>query len=169
MYLKKVTMRQEMAICLWYDDQAEEAANFYISIFKDSEIIKVSRFGKEGFEIHGKEDGTAMTVDFKLNGMNFLALNGGPKFKFNEAVSVVIYCDTQDEIDHYWTKLTENGEEGPCGWLKDKYGVSWQITPSVLPNYLTDQNLEKRNRVERCAFGMKKFDIETLNKAYEGK
>lgn len=109
-----------------------------------------------------------MTVDFKLNGMNFLALNGGPKFKFNEAVSVVIYCDTQDEIDHYWTKLTENGEEGPCGWLKDKYGVSWQITPSVLPKYLTDQNLEKRNRVERCALGMKKFDIEALHKAYEG-
>lgn len=162
-------MRQKMAICLWYDDQAEEAVNFYISIFNNSEIIKVSRFGKEGFEIHGKEEGTAMTVDFKLNDLNFLALNGGPKFKFNEAVSVVIYCDTQDEIDHYWTKLTENGEEGPCGWLKDKYGVSWQITPSVLPKYLTDQNLERRNRVERCAFGMKKFDIETLQKAYDGK
>lgn len=158
-----------MAICLWYDDQAEEAANFYISIFKDSEIIKVSRFGKEGFEIHGKEEGTAMTVDFKLNGMNFLALNGGPKFKFNEAVSVVIYCDTQKEIEHYWSKLTENGEEGPCGWLKDKFGASLQITPTILPKYLTDSNTEKRNRVEQCAFGKKKFDIEMLQKAYDGK
>lgn len=161
-------MKQQMAICLWYDDQAEEAVNFYISIFEDSEIVEVSRFGTEGFEIHGKEEGTAMTVNFKLNGMNFIALNGGPKFKFNEAVSIVIYCDTQDEIDHYWTKLTENGEEGPCGWLKDKYGVSWQITPNILPKYLSDQNLDKRNRVERCAFGMKKFDIKALQKAYEG-
>lgn len=161
-------MKQEMEICLWYDDQAEQAVNFYTSIFEDSEIIEVSRFGKEGFEIHGKEEGTAMTVDFKLNGMRFLALNGGPKFKFNEAISIVIYCKTQAEINHYWTKLTENGEEGPCGWLKDKYGVSWQITPTILPKYLTDQNMEKRNRVEKCAFGMKKFDIETLKKAYEG-
>ena len=109
-----------MAICLWYDNQAEAAAEFYTSVFKDSKINRVSRFGKEGFEIHGKREGTAMTVDFEINGMNFFALNGGPKFKFNEAISVVIYCDTQEEIDHYWTRLTENGEEGPCGWGKDK-------------------------------------------------
>ena len=159
-------MKQNMAICLWFDYQAEDAAKFYTSIFENSEIINVSRFGKEGFEIHGKAEGTAMTVDFKLNGMSFLALNGGPKFKFNEAASIVIYCDTQEEIDHYWLKLTEEGEEGPCGWLKDKYGLSWQITPSILPKYLTDQNTEKRNRVEQCAFGMKKFDIKTLEKAY---
>ncbi len=100
--------------------------------------------------------------------MKFLALNGGPKFKFNEAISIVIYCHTQAEIDHYWTKLTENGEEGPCGWLKDKYGVSWQITPAILPKYLTDPNAERRNSVEKCAFQMKKFDIEKLQKAYDG-
>lgn len=158
-----------MAICLWYDDQAEQAVNFYTSIFENSEIMEVSRFGKEGYEIHGKDEGMAMTVDFKLNGMKFIALNGGPKFKFNEAVSVVIYCDTQAEIDHYWSKLSENGEEGPCGWLKDKYGVSWQITPTILPKYLTDPDTEKRNRVEQCAFGMKKFDIDTLKNAYNEK
>ncbi len=158
-----------MAICLWYDNQAEEAVNFYTEIFKDSQIIKVSRFGKEGFEIHGKEEGMAMTVSFQLNGMNFLALNGGPKFKFSDAISVVVYCETQKEIDHYWSSLTEEGKEGPCGWLKDKYGVSWQITPSILPKYLTDQNANKRNRVEKCAFGMKKFEIARLQKAYDGK
>ena len=122
---------QEMTICLWYDSEAEEAAKFYTSIFKDSEIGEISRFGKEGFEHHGKPEGTAMTVSFKLNKMNFIALNGGPMFKFNEAISVMIHCDTQDEIDHYWFSLTEGGEEGPCGWLKDKYGVSWQIVPKI--------------------------------------
>lgn len=161
--------KQEMTICLWYDDQAEEAAQFYTSIFQDAEIGTISRFGNEGFEYHGKPEGTAMTVDFRLNQMKFIALNGGPKFKFNEAVSIVIYCDTQEEIDHYWTALTAGGEEGPCGWLKDKYGVSWQITPAILPDYLTYKDLIKKSRVEQAAFKMKKFDISTLKKAYEGK
>lgn len=155
-----------MNICLWYDDHAEEAANFYTSIFQDAEIGPISRFGKEGFEHHGKPEGTAMTVDFRLNQMKFIALNGGPKFTFNEAVSIVVYCDTQEEIDHYWTKLTEGGEEGPCGWLKDKYGVSWQITPTILPGYLIDKDIIKRSRVEQVAFQMTKFDIEKLKNAY---
>ena len=159
---------QEMKICLWYDDQAEEAAEFYTSIFGDSETGQVSRFGKEGFEFHGKPEGTAMSVDFRLNQMNFIALNGGPKFKFNEAASVVVYCNTQEEIDHYWTKLTEGGEEGPCGWLKDKFGVSWQITPAILPVYLTDNEIIRRSRVEAAAFQMTKFDIEKLKNAYDG-
>ena len=160
---------REMNICLWYNDQAEEAAEFYTSIFQDSEIGQVSRFGTEGFEYHGKPEGTAMTVDFRLNQMKFIALNGGPKFKFNEAVSIVVYCDTQEEIDHYWTKLTEGGEEGPCGWLKDKFGVSWQITPTILPGYLAGKDMVKRSRVEQVTFQMKKFDIEKLKKAYDGK
>ena len=157
-----------MAICLWYDDQAEAAARFYTSIFRDSEIGPISRFGKEGFEHHGKPEGTAMTVDFRLNQMKFIALNGGPKFKFNEAASIVVYCDNQEEIDHYWDHLTAGGEEGPCGWLKDKFGLSWQITPSILPDYLVDQDIKKRSRVERVAFQMKRFDIEKLKQAYEG-
>ena len=157
-----------MSICLWYNDQAEEAATFYTSIFQDSEIGQISRFGKEGFEYHGKAEGTTMTVDFRLNQMKFIALNGGPKFRFNEAASIVVYCDTQEEIDSYWAKLTEGGEEGPCGWLKDKFGVSWQITPAILPGYLTVKDMAKRSRVERAAFQMKKFDIEKLKNAYAG-
>lgn len=159
---------QEMTICLWYDNRAEEAANFYHSIFPDSEIYQVTRFGKEGFEYHGQPEGTAMTVDFRLNRMKFIALTGGPLFKFTEAVSIVIYCDTQEEIDHYWTKLTESGEEQACGWLKDRFGVSWQITPSVLPKYLTDTDMERRSRVEKVVFQMKKFDLEKLLQAYNG-
>lgn len=160
---------KKMKICLWFDSEAEEAARFYVSIFQDSGIGAISRFGKEGFEIHGKPEGTAMTVDFTLNGMDFTALNGGPKFKFNEAVSVIVYCDTQDEIDHYWGNLTKDGEEGPCGWLKDKYGVSWQITPSVLPKYLSDEDIKAKSRVEQIAFQMKKFEISKLRDAFEGK
>ena len=156
----------EMNICLWYDDKAEEAAVFYTSIFQDSEIGRITRFGKEGFEHHGKPEGTVMTVDFRLNKMKFIALNGGPMFKFNEAVSIVIYCETQEEIDHYWNKLAEGGEEQACGWMKDKYGVSWQITPSILPEYLIDQNIIRRNRVEKAVFKMTKLEIEKLKKAY---
>jgi predicted 3-demethylubiquinone-9 3-methyltransferase (glyoxalase superfamily) len=161
--------QNEMVICLWFDDQAEEAVHFYTSIFRDSEIGQKSRFGKEGFEFHGKPEGTVMTIDFTLNQMKFIALNGGPNFKFNESISIIIYCDTQEEIDYYWTKLTEEGEESQCGWLKDKFGLSWQITPTVLPVYLTDTDNEKRNRVSNISFQMTKFDIERLNQAYEGK
>lgn len=156
-----------MAICLWFDDQAEEAANFYASIFKDSEIGFIGRFGKEGFEHHGKPEGTAMSVDFRLNQMQFIALNGNRGYTFNDSASVVVYCDTQEEIDHYWTMLTDDGKEQMCGWLKDKYGVSWQILPSVLPAYFSDPDPVKRHRVAAKMFEMVKFDIGALKQAYE--
>lgn len=158
-----------MTICLWYDGQAEQAANFYASIFKDSEIYRISRYGKEGFEFHKKPVGTVMTVEFTLNGMSFIALNGGSQFVFNESMSIVVYCDTQDEIDYYWRALTEEGEEGPCGWLKDKFGVSWQIVPSILPVYMADENSSKSQRVAAAYLKMKKFDIQMLTAAYGGK
>jgi predicted 3-demethylubiquinone-9 3-methyltransferase (glyoxalase superfamily) len=159
---------QEMAICLWYDDQAEAAAQFYTSIFADSEIGQITRYGKEGFEFHGKPEGTAMTVDFRLNQMKFTALNGGPQFKFNEAVSIIIQCDTQAEIDHYWTGLTDGGEEGPCGWLKDRFGISWQIVPTILPKYLKAGDPEGQARVRQAIFQMKKLEIGKLSAAFEG-
>ena len=159
----------KMSICLWYDDQAEQAASFYANVFKDSAIHRISRYGKEGFEFHKKPVGTAMTVEFTLNGMSFIALNGGPQFVFNESMSVVVYCDTQDEIDYYWKALTEEGEEGPCGWLKDKFGVSWQIVPSILPVYMADKDSSKSQRVAATYLKMKKFDIQMLTAAYEEK
>src|SRR5512133_1766312 len=130
--------KNEMAICLWFDDQAEEAAHFYTSIFKDSEIGHIEKYGKEGYEFHHKPEGSLLAIEFRLNDMKFMALNGGPIFKFNESVSVMVFCDTQEEIDNYWSKLTEGGEESMCGWLKDKYGVSWQVVPAILPQLLAD-------------------------------
>ncbi len=159
---------QKMSLCLWYNYQAEDAAKFYCSIFPNSSMGRISRYGKEGFEFHKKPSGTVMTVEFSLNGMNFLALNGGAQFVFNEAASIVVQCETQEEIDHYWNSLTENGEEGPCGWLKDKFGVSWQIVPSILPAYLADENAERSGRVTAAFLQMKKFDIEKLREAYLG-
>lgn len=159
----------KMTICLWFNDEAEEAANFYTQVFKNSAIYTISRFGKEGFEFHQKPEGTAMTVELRLNEMNFIALNGGPQFVFNEAVSIVVYCDTQEEIDYYWGALTKNGEESNCGWLKDKFGVSWQIIPSVLPIYLADKDSSKAQRVVAAFLKMKKFDIPLLKKAFEDK
>ena len=119
--------------CLWFDTQAEQAANFYVSIFESSKIGRISRYGKEGHEIHGGKAGSVMTVEFEIGGRTFVGLNGGPHFKFNEAVSFQVHCETQQEIDYFWSKLSQGGEEGPCGWLKDKYGVSWQVVPTVLP------------------------------------
>lgn len=162
-------IQNKMTICLWYDDQAEQAAGFYTTVFKNSSVRRISRYGKEGFEFHKKPEGTAMTVEFTLNGMDFMALNGGPQFVFNEAMSVVVYCDTQEEIDYYWSALTEEGEEGPCGWLKDKYGVSWQILPSLLPAYMADKDSSKSQRVAAAYLKMKKFNIKTLQEAFEGK
>lgn len=159
---------RDMTICLWFDSQAEEAAKFYTSVFKDSEIGRISRYDKEGFEYHGKPEGSVMTVDFRLKRMHFIALNGGPIFRFNEAVSIMVYCETQEEIDHYWNRLTEGGEESQCGWLKDRYGLSWQIVPGFLPEYLTDTDFAKRTRVEREIFKMKKLDINKLKEAYTG-
>ena len=120
---------QKITPCLWFDTQAEEAAKFYASVFKNSKIGKISRYGKEGFEIHGKKAGTVMTAEFEIEGQKFLALNGGPQFKFNEAVSFQVHCENQQEIDYFWSALAEGGEEGPCGWLKDKFGLSWQVIP----------------------------------------
>lgn len=160
--------KQEMAICLWFDDQAEEAAEFYTSVFSDSTTGKISRYGKEGFEFHGKPEGTVMTVEFRLNQMNFLALNGGSRFKFNEAISIIVNCETQKEIDQYWTRLTDGGEEGPCGWLKDRFGVSWQIVPTVLSKYMTDGDAAQTARVGQVIFQMKKLEIERLSAAYAG-
>ena len=162
-------IQNKMTICLWYDDQAEQAAGFYTTVFKNSSVHRISRYGKEGFEFHKKPEGTAMTVEFTLNGINFIALNGGSQFVFNEAMSVVVYCDTQEEIDYYWSALTEEGEEGPCGWLKDKYGVSWQIVPSLLPAYMADKDSSKSQRVAAAYLKMKKFNIKTLQEAFEGK
>ena len=149
--------------CLWFDKEAEDAAKFYVSIFKDSKINGTSRYGKEGYEIHGQKEGTVMTVDFNLNGQPFIGLNGGPHIKFTEAVSFTIPCDTQEEIDFYWEKLTAGGEEGPCGWLKDKFGLSWQVVPTILPKLLKDP--EKSGRVMNAFMKMKKFDIEKLKSA----
>jgi predicted 3-demethylubiquinone-9 3-methyltransferase (glyoxalase superfamily) len=146
--------------CLWFDDQAEEAARFYTSIFKNSSVGNVSRYGKEGFEIHGKPEGTAMTVTFSLDGQEFLALNGGPQFKFSEAISFQVFCDAQEDIDHFWSKLTDGGEEIQCGWLKDKFGLSWQIIPSILSKLMSDPL--KAARVTKAYLQMKKMDIEKL-------
>ena len=153
-------MTKQITPCLWFDNQAEEAAVFYTSIFKNSAITAISRYGKEGFEFHGQPEGTAMTVVFEINGQPFTALNGGPIFKFSEAVSFQVFCDSQEEIDHYWDKLTEGGSEGQCGWLKDKYGLSWQIIPSILPSLMI--NPEKTGKVTNAFMQMKKFDIAKL-------
>lgn len=156
--------KQEMTICLWFDNEAEEAVKFYTSIFKNSSIGHISRYGKEGFEFHGKPEGTALTVSFRLNDMSFNALNGGPQFKFNESISIVVNCETQEEIDHYWNNLTsDGGQESMCGWLKDKYGVSWQIVPSGLGKLMSDP--AKASRVTNAFLKMKKFDIATLANA----
>jgi predicted 3-demethylubiquinone-9 3-methyltransferase (glyoxalase superfamily) len=160
---------QKISPCLWFDDQGEEAAKFYTSIFKDSKIGDVTRYGKEGYEIHGREEGTVMTVEFEIEGQKFLALNGGPIFKFNEAISFQVYCETQEEVDYYWEKLSEGGDEKAqqCGWLKDKYGVSWQIVPNILIKMLKDKDSEKSQRVMKAMLQMHKLDISTLKKAYD--
>ena len=154
--------------CLWFDSQAEEAANHYVSIFKNSKIGKVSRYGKEGREIHGKPAGTVMAVEFELGGQPFVALNGGPHFKFNEAVSFQVHCDTQDEIDYFWERLGEGGKESRCGWLKDKFGLSWQVVPTALAKMLMDSDPAKSQRVTKAFLQMQKFDIAALERAYQG-
>jgi predicted 3-demethylubiquinone-9 3-methyltransferase (glyoxalase superfamily) len=162
---------QKIIPCLWFDDKAEEAAEFYASVFKGSKVGDVTRYGKEGYEIHGREAGTVMTVEFEIEGQEFLGLNGGPIFKFNEAISFQVLCETQGEVDYYWQKLSEGGDEKAqqCGWLKDQYGVSWQIVPTILPKMLKDKDTEKSQRVMKAMLQMHKLDIQTLIKAYEGK
>lgn len=158
-------MKNKLSICLWFDSEAEQAAKFYTSIFQDGKIGKIARFAGVGQEIHGKPEGSVMTVNFTLNGMDFIALNGGPDFKFNESISICVYCEVQEEIDYFWDKLTEGGEESYCGWLKDKYGVSWQIIPSVLEEMLSDSDLAKVQKVTEAFMQMRKFDISKLYEA----
>ena len=159
---------QKITPCLWFDSQAEEAANAYISIFNNSRIARVSRYGREGHEIHGKQAGSVMAVEFEIECQKFVALNGGPQFKFNEAVSFQVHCETQEEVDYFWNRLTEEGEEGSCGWLKDKYGVSWQIVPAALPKMLMDPDQERSKRVTKAFLQMRKLDIGQLERAYKG-
>ena len=155
---------------LWFDDQAEEAAEFYTAIFRNSRIVSVTRYGEAGLEIHGKPVGSVMTVAFELAGQAFTALNGGPLFKFNEAISFQVNCETQEEVDYYWEKLSDGGDEKAqqCGWLKDKYGASWQVVPSVLLELITDPDSEKSQRAMEAMFQMKKIDIDKLKRAYAG-
>jgi len=160
---------QKITPCLWFDNNAEEAVQFYVSIFKISNIGNVTHYGKEGYEIHKKKEGDVMTIDFEIEGQKFLALNGGPIFRFNEAISFQIYCETQDEVDYYWDKLTEGGDKNAqvCGWLKDKFGVSWQVVPTVLIKMLQDKDSKKTENVMRVMLQMQKLDINVLTKAYQ--
>jgi predicted 3-demethylubiquinone-9 3-methyltransferase (glyoxalase superfamily) len=161
--------RHTITPCLWFDGKAKEAANFYCAVFKNSKITTVSRFPEAGQEIHRQPPGSVMVVAFELDGQPFTALNGGPQFKFDEAVSFQVMCDTQGEIDHYWDKLTaDGGQEGPCGWLKDKFGLSWQVVPSVIPKMMTDPDRAKSARVMDAFMKMKKLDLATIERAYAG-
>src|SRR5213596_918862 len=150
---------QKITPFLWFDDKAEEAARFYTSIFKNSKIGNINHYGKEGYEIHRRPARTVMTVEFQIEGKEFIALHGGPQFKFTEAVSFSVECRTQGKVDELWEKLTDGGEEGACGWLKDKYGLSWQINPTILGEMLQDSNPEKSKRVMEAMLKMKKIDI----------
>jgi predicted 3-demethylubiquinone-9 3-methyltransferase (glyoxalase superfamily) len=159
---------QKITPCLWFDTEAEQAARFYCSVFKDSRLGKINRYVNEGQEIHGKEAGSVMVVEFEIAGQKFVALNGGPQFKFTEAVSFQVHCDDQDEIDYFWKRLTDGGKEVACGWLKDKYGLSWQIVPKALLAMLSSDDQEKTQRVTKAFMQMTKFDIAALERAYAG-
>lgn len=154
--------------CLWFDDQGEEAANFYVSLFDDSRIVRITRYGNAGTEIHGRKPGSVMTVLFELNGQPFTALNGGPHFTFNEAISLQIMCETQEEIDRLWSKLSSVPEAEQCGWVKDRFGLSWQITPRILDEMVASSDPERADRVMAAMLGMKKLDIAALEKAFAG-
>jgi len=159
-----------IAPCLWFDNQAEEAATFYVSVFKNSRITEVARYSDAGQEVHKRPSGSVMTVDFELDGQRMTALNGGPLFKFNEAVSLQVFCDTQEEIDDYWDKLSQGGDPRAqqCGWLKDKYGLSWQVVPNGMGEMLKDHESPGARRAMEAVLKMKKFDIAALKRAFEG-
>ena len=161
---------QKITPCLWFDRNAEEAARFYTSIFRNSKITNISRYGEAGYEVHHMPAGTVLTVEFELDGQTFTALNGGPVFKFNEAISFQVGCDSQEEVDYYWGKLSEGGDKKAqqCGWLKDKYGISWQIVPKVLVELQQSKDAEKSGRVMEAMLKMTKIDIGRLQQAYEG-
>jgi predicted 3-demethylubiquinone-9 3-methyltransferase (glyoxalase superfamily) len=159
---------QKITPFLWFDDKAEEAVNFYLSIFKNSKITGTTRYDEAASKAAGRPAGSVMTVEFQLEGQEFVALNGGPHFKFTEAISFVVNCETQEEVDRFWEKLTEGGQEVQCGWLKDKYGLSWQVVPTVLNEMIQDKDAAKAHRVMQAMLQMKKIDIPTLKRAYEG-
>jgi predicted 3-demethylubiquinone-9 3-methyltransferase (glyoxalase superfamily) len=157
---------QKITPFLWFDDQAEEAVKFYTSVFKNSKVGRILRYGEEAAKASGRPAGSVLTIEFEIEGQKFVALNGGPQFKFNESVSFVVNCDTQEEVDYYWGKLTsDGGEESACGWLKDKFGLSWQVTPTVLIDMLHDKDSEKAERVMKTMLQMQKIDIEKLKEA----
>ena len=163
-------LAQKISPFLWFDSQAEDAAKFYTSTFRNSRIVTVNRYTEAGKEIHGRPPGSVMTVAFELEGQPFTALNGGPVFKFNEAISLVIRCETQDEIDYYWEKLTAGGDASAqqCGWLKDKFGVSWQVVPSIMPDLFKDAASPGAQRAMQAMLQMKKLDVAKLKAAYDG-
>ena len=160
---------QKFVPCLWFDSNAEEAVNFYASIFKNSKIVSVTRYGEAGARVSGRPKGTVMTVTFRLDGQEFMALNGGPVFKFTEAVSFIVNCKTQKEVDGLWEKLSEGGAKGQCGWLKDRYGLSWQIVPAVLGEMMKDADPAQSERVMKAVLQMKKLDAAALEKACRDK
>ncbi len=160
---------QKITPFLWFDHQAEDAVNCYVSIFKNSEIRSIARYEEEAAKASGRPKGSVMTVAFELDGQEVVALNGGPLFKFTEAISFVVNCETQEEVDHFWEKLSAGGQEVQCGWLKDRFGVSWQIVPTVLGEMLQDKDREKSRRVMAAMLKMKKISIEGLKNAYEGR
>ena len=165
------TKIQKITPFLWFDNRAEEAVKYYTSIFKNSEILRSTRYDEEAAKASGMPKGTVMTMEFRIEGQEFVALNGGPHFKINEAVSFVVNCDSQDEVDYYWERLSEGGDPKAqiCGWLKDKYGVSWQVVPTVLAELLSDPDPEKSKRVMKTMLQMKKIEIEPLERAYHEK
>jgi len=164
-------MQNKISPCLWFDHEAEDAARFYTSVFKDSKIVSVSHYPDTGQEIHGKPAGSVMVVVFELNGQSYTALNGGPHFKFNEAISLQIECETQEEVDYYWDKLGEGGDPKArqCGWLKDKFGLSWQVVPKMLNELMTDVDSAKMKRSFAAMLKMQKLDIAALERAAEGR
>jgi predicted 3-demethylubiquinone-9 3-methyltransferase (glyoxalase superfamily) len=160
-HTRKDETMQKLTPCLWFDTEGEEAAKFYTSVFPNSKIVEVTRYGAAG----PRPEGTVMTVSFDLDGQEFIALNGGPDFTFNEAISFQVSCETQEEVDAFWSTLSDGGEEGPCGWLKDRFGVSWQIVPTVLPELLADPDRAQSQRVMQAMLNMKKIEIGALERA----
>lgn len=165
---ERTLVMQQITPCLWFDNQAEEAATFYVSIFHNSKLGQVTRYGEAGAKASGRPEGSVMTVTFEIEGQEFMALNGGPLFPFTEAISFMVKCGTQQDIDEMWRKLSDGGTEGPCGWLKDKYGLSWQIVVPAWDEMLRDQDPAKRERVMAAILEMSKPDIEKIQRAYAG-
>jgi predicted 3-demethylubiquinone-9 3-methyltransferase (glyoxalase superfamily) len=161
------TNMQKITPHLWFEDNAEEAAKFYTSLFKNSRVLDITHYGESAAEVSGRPKETVMTVTFELEGQQFMALNGGPIFKFSPAISFLVSCETQQEVDNLWEKLSEGGEQEQCGWLKDKFGVSWQIVPNILGKMIHDKDANKSERVIKAMLQMKKLDIQGLRKAYE--